>query len=157
LILTLYFMSLASVVGDCFRQHTVLLKHQSFSPDALLGNHLISFQEILIWAWSSWIFILSAQVDLYRWCSRNSEFGARHEQLLLMWLIHLTIGIHVLYTWSLPPQHIDSLMSSRCHPVPSVKLMGTKNCSFQTREQWRHTRNNGSNKGSATQLKTKGL
>jgi hypothetical protein len=36
-----------------FRQHTVLLKHQSFSPDALLGNHLISFQEILIWAWSS--------------------------------------------------------------------------------------------------------
>lgn len=112
-----------------FRHHTVRQNHQRCSPDTLLGSHLVSFQEILIWAWSSWKSILIAQVGWIRWCSQNSYLGARPEQLLFMGFVHLTTGIHVLSTWSLPPQKADSLISSRCVPVPPYKLMGTKDCS----------------------------
>ena len=44
---------------------TVMVLLHIFTMEAS-GNHLISFPEILIWAWERWISIFLAQVDLFR-------------------------------------------------------------------------------------------
>jgi hypothetical protein len=44
---------------------TVIVLLDIFTREAS-GNHLISFPEILIWAWECWISIFLAQVDLFR-------------------------------------------------------------------------------------------
>ena len=44
---------------------TVMVLLHIFTMEAS-GNHLISFPEILIWAWECWISIFLAQVDLFR-------------------------------------------------------------------------------------------
>jgi hypothetical protein len=71
--------ALYKVTGDCLLfSYTWIIqqKNHLISLDALCGSYLLSFKEVvLIWVWGIWISIFFAQVDLFSWCSENSDLS----------------------------------------------------------------------------------
>jgi hypothetical protein len=71
--------ALYKVTGDCLLfSYTWIIqqKNHLICLDALRGSYLLSFKEVvLIWVWGIWISIFFAQVDLFSWCSENSDLS----------------------------------------------------------------------------------
>lgn len=99
--------ALYKVTGDCLLfSYTWIIqqKNHLICLDALRGSYLLSFKEVvLIWVWGIWISIFFAQVDLFSWCSENSDLSR-------------------LITLNCPADSVNAMVLLMYHGAPSTYL-----------------------------------